>query len=321
MVATENTVAKRLREEGAQGEELSAAKKQKLEVEEEEKQDEASRSEEPTKAPAASNDDDDDQSMEEGSEGSETGSDSENDDAAAAQEQNDLLTKETLGLFCTVVPSVLTKMENPQEQEEESEGPKDFCLQQIDYVSQKRIFTGIYSWPLLQEECLGSRCYENVLGEKDLADLMKTICDGELVAKEVQSDLGYSGGNTFFIKMSEKPQNIAEKFAQEIFKHHTKEVQGIIEPKQSGAEFWGVACEEGADVAMHFDKDYNMEEAGYNTHPMLGTVTYLTSYGPPTMVVSVEQPYEKRDSEGQTYYNFLWFFCIFQYQVLVLTTY
>jgi hypothetical protein len=36
--------------------------------------------------------------------------------------------------------------------------------------------------------------------------------------------------------------------------------------------------DESDDIGMHFDKDYDLEEAALNIHPHVATVTYLTNY-------------------------------------------
>ena len=41
----------------------------------------------------------------------------------------------------------------------------------------------------------------------------------------------------------------------------------------------------GDDIGAHFDRDYGMEEYGLNVHPHVGTVTYLSDKGGPTVVL------------------------------------
>jgi hypothetical protein len=48
---------------------------------------------------------------------------------------------------------------------------------------------------------------------------------------------------------------------------------------------------------MHFDKDYTLEEEGFNVHPHLGSVTYLSNCGPPTVMSDVLQDYERCESD------------------------
>ena len=44
------------------------------------------------------------------------------------------------------------------------------------------------------------------------------------------------------------------------------------------------------------DKDYAAESSGLNIHPHLGTVTYFSSHGGPTMVLEHAGPLQKADS-------------------------
>lgn len=74
-----------------------------------------------------------------------------------------------------------------------------------------------------------------------------------------------------------------------------------VDFENSGAEWWVVVCSnEDEDVDLHFDKDYEVEDYGYNVHPLLGTVTYLTDVGVPTVVTSVAEDYHyKKTDKGE----------------------
>ena len=42
---------------------------------------------------------------------------------------------------------------------------------------------------------------------------------------------------------------------------------------------------ESSQVAWHWDKDYSLEQSGINISPHLGTVTYLSNVGAPTVMM------------------------------------
>ncbi|CAM9141125.1 unnamed protein product [Scytosiphon promiscuus] len=72
---------------------------------------------------------------------------------------------------------------------------------------------------------------------------------------------------------------------------------------ESGAEWWVQIREEGhhADLGMpfHWDKDENMLEThGVVVCPQVSTVTYLTAYGAPTVVLEVGAPEKGAVGEG-----------------------
>jgi hypothetical protein len=60
-------------------------------------------------------------------------------------------------------------------------------------------------------------------------------------------------------------------------------------------EWWTQCIDARDDIAFHWDRDYGIEEdENLNIHPQLGTVTYLTNNGGPTMI------FNKRGSKFPT---------------------
>lgn len=98
-----------------------------------------------------------------------------------------------------------------------------------------------------------------------------------------------------------QPQTTLEKLALGIFQAHLdllllrqQEEAGRggapaeIDLSQSGAEWWTLYVDgEDGGVGWHWDKDYHAElEEGRNVHPYLGTVSYLSDAGAPTVVLA-----------------------------------
>jgi hypothetical protein len=97
----------------------------------------------------------------------------------------------------------------------------------------------------------------------------------------------YSTGTTYFIKANEKPRTYLEKMALEIFGHHTSTLS--FNPSTSGAEWWTQVIDTRDDIGVHWDRDYDLEEEeGLHVYPYLGTVTYLSNVGAPTVVFAKE---------------------------------
>lgn len=137
--------------------------------------------------------------------------------------------------------------------------------------------------------------FENCLPDSpDLIENMKRDCasaynrkDDAVDTKEAGiSDTDYAAeGCTYFQKANEPARCWPEELALAIFRKHTKDAQ--FDPATSGAEWWTMVVNSEADIGFHWDRDYGLEGAsGYNVHPHLGSVTYLTANGAPTVVLN-----------------------------------
>eukprot|EP00494_Astrolonche_serrata_P028796 UN29063 len=63
--------------------------------------------------------------------------------------------------------------------------------------------------------------------------------------------------------------------------YHANRVDGMI-----GAEWWITATKEGEDVGLHYDKDEGIASTEWwIKFPLLSTLTYLTPFGAPTLVI------------------------------------
>ena len=93
----------------------------------------------------------------------------------------------------------------------------------------------------------------------------------------------------------------------------------LFDPERSGAEWWTLVLdtpsngtsercdksdddnEEDDEVGMHFDADYGLEEQlpNYMLHPRVGTITYLSETGVPTLILDKRSP-PPSDTEKQS---------------------
>jgi hypothetical protein len=120
----------------------------------------------------------------------------------------------------------------------------------------------------------------------------KIIADAKTVfsARTGRSARSYSSGETYFLSAMATPRCGMEHLARRVFDLHTS---GLLvgedyDPACSGAEWWSLVLDRDDDVGFHWDRDYALEdEDGAHLHPHLATVTYLSSVGGPTTVVSV----------------------------------
>ena len=62
------------------------------------------------------------------------------------------------------------------------------------------------------------------------------------------------------------------------------------QPPTHPLQWWVQVLHEEDDIGLHFDKDYTLEDQGLNIHPHLATVTYLTPYGGPTLILPLPGP-------------------------------
>jgi hypothetical protein len=222
--------------------------------------------------------------------------------------------------------------------EEESEEEEEECNISIPPCTKDgdRIQFGLCSFPALQDNVLGVEAFRNCVKDEVAFKQLKKLAEQlaaysaeekqyagkrsdrtlhECVAKPstkllVQDMLNHTLGYTYFVRKSDEPRNLLEKVALEIFDFHLERNKGEapqhVDPTTSGAEFWAGCCEdlEKDTVGMHFDKDYNLEEASggrINSNPLLGTITYLTSAGAATVVVGERDKFIKvRAGESTT---------------------
>jgi len=98
----------------------------------------------------------------------------------------------------------------------------------------------------------------------------------------------YSEGETFFITADATPTAQLEAIALSIFNFHAQ--HAVFDRERSGAEWWVQVLEEDDDIGLHFDKDYSLEVNLLNIHPHLATVTYLSPFGGPTLILPLPGP-------------------------------
>mmetsp|Transcript_4626 Transcript_4626/g.8143 ORF Transcript_4626/g.8143 Transcript_4626/m.8143 type:complete len:366 (-) Transcript_4626:8332-9429(-) len=137
----------------------------------------------------------------------------------------------------------------------------------------------------------GFHAFGNCIKAKDepakWQELMED-CKTVFTARQAEEDETYSAGQTFFIAADQTPKTALEALALDVFNFHA---QGLTYDKAtSGAEWWTLVIEEDSDVAVHWDKDYHLEDYCVNVFPQIGTVTYLSELGGPTMVIQKTAP-------------------------------
>jgi hypothetical protein len=141
-------------------------------------------------------------------------------------------------------------------------------------------------------------------------------CKKVFTAKQALETESYSAGSTFWISATAEPNGDGatkeknsnnyknhknnnkvkktslsglERLALRVFKHVTKRLKEgeDYDSKTSGAEWWTQVIDPRDDIGAHFDKDYYLEEnMNVSVHPQVGTVTYLSDTGAPTVVAT-----------------------------------
>ena len=121
--------------------------------------------------------------------------------------------------------------------------------------------------------------------------------------------LGASAGRTFWVGADQSdPANTLsglEQLVLTIYEYHTSSLRrdaagggpagegnpDSYDPQRSGAEWWTqVIDHDVGDIGWHWDIDGGLEEHGMKLHPHLGTVTYLSDVGGPTLVLERAGP-------------------------------
>jgi len=68
-------------------------------------------------------------------------------------------------------------------------------------------------------------------------------------------------------------------------------IQAAFDAARSGAEWWTQVIETDADIAWHWDRDYDLQDGqGIQIHPHIATVTYVNAGGAPTVVLERPSP-------------------------------
>jgi hypothetical protein len=116
--------------------------------------------------------------------------------------------------------------------------------------------------------------------------ILRDDCKIAFTSRAVSTGDKYSQGSTFFLRSDSEPRCTLERLAKEIFMQHTAEAQ--YDPTKSGAEWWVLCLHQIDDVGFHWDRDYGIElEENRLVHPNLGTVTYLSDIGGPTVFLDM----------------------------------
>jgi hypothetical protein len=125
------------------------------------------------------------------------------------------------------------------------------------------------------------RSFSKVFSEKTAPSMQVDCC---AAAHSIQST-EHSEGQTFWIGAGDAPRCSLEHVALDIFRFHT-DVEGCsFDANCSGAEWRALAVgAKSSYAAWHWDKDYALEQDGFNFSPHLGTVTYLSDGGAPTLI-------------------------------------
>lgn len=131
-------------------------------------------------------------------------------------------------------------------------------------------------------------------------------CETVFTAQDKPAGSAYSAGETFFLPATMQPRCALEALAKSIFQKHVAHLEpGTFNPAQSGANWWTLVLDddegnpsngddeqEEDEVGLHFDADYELEEQTTNLllHPRVATITYLSDYGAPTLILEQKSP-------------------------------
>ena len=103
-----------------------------------------------------------------------------------------------------------------------------------------------------------TRCFDRALhlsGDTEVTALFKQ-CELAFTARATGTD-EYSAGTTFWVGADSKPRTALERLAQQIFEFHT--ATAVFDPARSGAEWWTQCIDPDDDIALHWDRDYDMQ--------------------------------------------------------------
>jgi hypothetical protein len=126
-------------------------------------------------------------------------------------------------------------------------------------------------------------------------------CDEAFTARAATKRKGpYSSGETYWLAADAEPRCALERLAKHVFDAHVGDAverfvanESSVPPfdaSRSGAEWWTQVVDMDDEIGVHWDKDYGLEPSGLNVHPQIGTVTYFSSFGAPTLMARKPTP-------------------------------
>ena len=137
---------------------------------------------------------------------------------------------------------------------------------------------------------LSTRCFEHALPV--ISDSLLADAAAAFTARAAGVGEELSAGCTFWVPaVTKKPKTSLEQLALDIFTFHARDA--VFEPSKSGAEWWTLVIDESDVVGLHWDRDYDLQaDQGLLLHPMVSTVTYLTTprAAAPTVVLGRPSP-------------------------------
>lgn len=131
---------------------------------------------------------------------------------------------------------------------------------------------------------MATKAFYSVLKRDESLSNVLIDCEQAFNCRNIPSKKqDYSVGATYFLKACDSPKCNLEQLAKQVFEFHTKGMD--LDTSNSGAEWWTQVIDSRDDIGFHWDRDYGAEEVdGTHIYPNLGTVTYLSDLGGPTLV-------------------------------------
>lgn len=183
------------------------------------------------------------------------------------------------------------------EELENTSHPIDIAIEktkqkQIANMSSRSVFRPTHRLFGPQGQRVGMMCsaFPDCLSAPNLGkaiEILKEDCKVAFTSDAVRHGEKYSQGNTFWYPSNQLPRCTFEQLASDLFQHHTRDIPSY-DPSLSGVEWWVLYLHNIDDVGYHWDRDYGLElEKNQLVHPYLGTVTYLTSIGGPTVFLDM----------------------------------
>lgn len=139
------------------------------------------------------------------------------------------------------------------------------------------------------------------LDDDDARRALLADCDEAFTARAATKRKGpYSSGETYWLAADAEPRCALERLAKHVFDAHVGDAverfnanESSARPfdaSRSGAEWWTQVVDIDDEIGVHWDKDYGLEPSGLNVHPQIGTVTYFSSFGAPTLMARKPTP-------------------------------
>ena len=136
--------------------------------------------------------------------------------------------------------------------------------------------------------------FKNALPDEIFNDLRLPLQRVKKWERTQQGTLKEGKLPTYWMDLSEHPKYSIEQAVTYLYRYVNSSIQNLKERKSCdkiiGAEWWIQDRSPTESIDFHYDKDEGLASTGKMKHPLVSTVTYISSIGAPTVIFNMSSP-------------------------------